>query len=312
MIRSLLLTVALLASAATHAEEETLGTLLVPLQVADGVYYFKGSLEARTFENDAFNLNTGFVVTDAGVVLIDSGPSTRAAQAIERAVATVTDKPIRYVINTGSQDHRWLGNAYFADKGVAIVALARTVETQQREADRHMERIQRILMARFEGTRAVTAEAPVLGDRHGFRFGGRSFELIYGGDAHFPGDVIVWLPESRVAFSGDLVYLDRILGIHPWTSILGLQKAYAALVALEPALVVPGHGAAADMTKVQAETGDYYDFLIDGVTASLAEWEELDQAVERLSDAPQFGHLLHFDEWHRANVNRVYLQLEAR
>ena len=76
----------------------------------------------------------GFVVTSEGVALIDSGASAQGAGLIEERIARVTDHPVRWVINTGSQDHRWLGNAYFADRGAEIIALERTVATQKSQA----------------------------------------------------------------------------------------------------------------------------------------------------------------------------------
>jgi glyoxylase-like metal-dependent hydrolase (beta-lactamase superfamily II) len=94
-----------------------LDAILEPIRVTDRVYYFKGSLDVRSHENQAVNNNLAFVVTDGGVVLIDSGPSRWVAKRIEQAIATVTDRPVRWVINSGSQDHRWLGNDYFHERG---------------------------------------------------------------------------------------------------------------------------------------------------------------------------------------------------
>jgi glyoxylase-like metal-dependent hydrolase (beta-lactamase superfamily II) len=285
--------------------------LLEPIQVTDRVYYFMGSLDGRTYENHALNNNLAFVVTDDGVVLIDSGPSRRVAERIEQAIATVTDRPVRWVINSGSQDHRWLGNDYFHERGAEIIALRRTTETQARFADHHMAHLERILAQRLEGTRPLPAPEPVDADRHAVTLGGVELALIHAGDAHFPGDVLVWIPGEDTVFTGDIVYLDRILGIHPWSDIRGWLDAFAALEALDPAHVVPGHGAAADMARARADTGDYLAALLAGVRRGLDDWEELNETVEHLGDMPRFRHLRHYDEWHRLNVNRVYLNLEA-
>lgn len=288
-----------------------LDLILEAVQVTERVYYFKGSLEGRTYENQAFNNNQAFVVTDEGVVLIDSGPSRQVARRIAQAVAGVTDQPVRWVINSGSQDHRWLGNAYFADEGAGIIALKRTAETQARFAGQHMTRLKGILRDRLEGTRPMPAPAPVDADRHAVNLGGVDFELIYAGDAHFPGDVLVWIPSEETVFAGDIVYLDRMLGIHPWSDIRGWLDAFAALEALGPRHVIPGHGGASDLAKARAETGDYLAAVFAGVQQGLDDWEELNDTVERLAEMPDFRHLIHYDEWHRRNVNRVYLDLET-
>jgi hypothetical protein len=61
----------------------------------------------------------------------------------------VTDKPVRWVINTGSQDHRWLGNDYFSSRGAEIIAMARTAATQAQYADQHLQELERFLGARL-------------------------------------------------------------------------------------------------------------------------------------------------------------------
>src|SRR3569832_234872 len=81
--------------------------------VADGVYAYIGDTGARTVGNEGLNANLGLVLTEQGAVLIDSGATYQSARKIHDAVKKVTAKPIRWVINTGGQDHRWLGNGYF-------------------------------------------------------------------------------------------------------------------------------------------------------------------------------------------------------
>ena len=98
--------------------------------VVDNVYAIVGPLGQRSTENDGLNANFGFVVTGEGVILIDSGASRLGAEKLAAAIRAVTDKPVRWVINTGSQDHRWLGNDYFAGEGAEVIAMARTAATQ--------------------------------------------------------------------------------------------------------------------------------------------------------------------------------------
>ncbi|MBK1692814.1 MBL fold metallo-hydrolase [Ectothiorhodospira mobilis] len=279
--------------------------------VVDNVYAIVGPISGRTEDNDALNCNLGFVITEDGVVLIDSGASWLGAQRIDAAIDAVTDKPVTHVINTGSQDHRWLGNGYFADQGAQIVALQRTVETQKRFADQHIARLGKILGERLAGTEPVHAETPIETDRRTLEIGGTRFELIWFGDAHFPGDAVVWLPQTKTIFTGDLVYVDRMLGIHPWSDVLSWRKAFREMEALQPAHVVPGHGQVTDLAQARAETGEYLNFLVTEVSAAVDHFEDLQATVDRLSDAPRFRHLEHFDSWHRTNINRTYTRIEA-
>ncbi len=294
-----------------HAKQSELDEILQPLAVTDDIYYFKGSLEARSYENFSLNNNLGFIVTDEGVVLIDSGASYQSGPLIAEAIATVTDQPVRWVINTGSQDHRWMGNGYFVEQGAEVIALARTVATQRQYAESHLQRSAGILKERLEGTAAVHAAKPIEAYHHRMTIGGIEMALIYAGDAHFPGDAMLWLPEQEVIFSGDVVYVDRIVGIHPWSDIRGIHASFAKLESLAPRHIVPGHGYLCDLEKARAEAGDYYDFILEGVSAAVEDFIDISEAVDMLGDAPQFAHLRHFEQWHRLNINRVYLQLEA-
>lgn len=286
--------------------------ILDVVQVSDRVFALVGPTGPRTYENHGLNANFGVVVTDAGVALIDSGASDSGARIIEQHVASITDQPVRWVINTGSQDHRWLGNGYFKAKGAEIIALERTVRTQRQFAAQHLEGLAKVLRERGEGTRPTYAAHPLPGERERLNLGGVPMELRWFGDAHFPGDAVVWLPQQQVAFSGDLVYVDRILGVHPWSNVSSWREAFADFAALSPQRIVPGHGSVCDLDKAQRETGDYLAWLVSEVGAAVEEWEPLAETVARLAEAPAFAQLQHFESWHRTNVNRTYLQLESR
>jgi len=280
-------------------------------QVVDNVYAIVGPLGQRSAENDGLNANFGFVVTPRGVILIDSGASRLGAEKIAAAIARVTDKPVRWVINTGSQDHRWLGNDYFAGKGAEVIALARTAATQAEYAAQHMEGMKRFLGERMNGTKPVPASKTLAGDTASLELGGETLELTYT-NAHFPGDVWIWLPKRSVMFSGDLIYVDRILGVLPWSSVKSGQQAFHALALLKPVHIVPGHGRVCDMARAQRDTGDYYDFLAGKVGAAAKEMEPLAATLDRYQDMPQFRRLYNYEDLHRANMSRAFTEFESQ
>jgi glyoxylase-like metal-dependent hydrolase (beta-lactamase superfamily II) len=280
-------------------------------QVVDNVYAIVGPLGQRSADNDGLNANFGFVVTPEGVILIDSGASLLGAEKLAAAIAKVTDKPVRWVVNTGSQDHRWLGNDYFAGKGAEVIALARTAATQAEYADQHMQGMKRFLGERMQGTKPLPASRTLTGDSATLQLGGETLELAYT-DAHFPGDAWIWLPQRGVIFSGDLVYVDRILGVLPWSSVSNGHKAFKALAGLQPPRIVPGHGRVCDLAQAQRETGDYYDFLAGKVGAAAKEMEPLTATLDRYQDMPQFVHLHNYEDLHRANMSRAFTEFESQ
>lgn len=279
-------------------------------KVVDNVYALVGPLGQRSADNDGLNANFGFVVTPEGVILIDSGASLLGAKKIEAAIRKVTRQPVRWVVNTGSQDHRWMGNAYFAGRGAEVIALARTAATQAEYAAQHMEGLKRFLGKRLQGTKPLPAPK-TLPDASTLERGGETLEVAYT-SAHFPGDAWVWLPKHGVMFSGDLVYVDRLLGVLPWSSVKNGQQAFHALAALKPSHIVPGHGRVCDLAQAQRETGDYYDFLAGKVGAAAREMEPMDTTLDRYADLPEFRHLQNYGELHRANMNRAFTEFEAQ
>jgi len=279
-------------------------------KVVDNVYAIVGPLGQRNQDNDGSNANFGFIVTAQGVILIDSGASKLGAQKLESAMAKVTDKPVRWVINTGSQDHRWLGNDYFAGKGAQIIAMKRTAATQAEFAAQHMQMLAGFLGPRLDGTKPLPATTLLDGDEATVELGGETLILRYT-DAHFPGDAWVWLPKRNVMFTGDLVYVDRILGVLPWSSVKNGQKAFHALEALNPKHIVPGHGGVCDLAKAKHDSGDYEDFLANVIGKAAQDMEPLDATLNKYADLPQFKHLYNFSDLHRANMNRAFVEFEA-
>ena len=283
-------------------------------KVADNVYAIIGPLGQRSAENDGLNANYGVIVTPQGVILIDSGASKLGAQTLEQAIAQVTPQPVRWVVNTGSQDHRWLGNDYFASKGATVFALARTAATQAQYAEQHLQGLSRFLGDRLRGTTPRPAENFLTADAGGdatLMLGGEILVLRYT-DAHFPGDAWVWLPKRQVMFTGDLVYVDRILGVLPWSSVKNAQKAGHALIALNPKHIVPGHGRVTDLAQARRESLDYEDFLAEVIGKAARDMESLSDTLTKYADLPQFKHLYNFNDLHRANMNRAFVEFEGQ
>ena len=280
------------------------------VQVAPQIYAVIGPLGQRSQANAGLNANYGFVLTDQGVILVDSGASAHSAALLEGAVKAVTDKPIRWVLNTGSQDHRWLGNDYFARKGASIHALASTVQTQRQQAEQQISGLERFVGDQIKGTKPRHADVMYGLPENALTLDGVQIEWIET-SAHFPGDAMIYLPQASVVFTGDLVYVDRMLSVLPLSNLRKANQAFERLRALAPKHVVPGHGRVTDMVQAQKETGDYYQFLITNVGSAARNMDPMTETLDKFSAAPAFKHLHNFDDLHRANMNRVFVDFES-
>ena len=285
---------------------------LKTVRVTPRIYALVGDLGPRSYDNHALNNTMGFIVTGKGVVLIDSGASVQGAKLIERAIASVSKQPVKWVINTGTQDHRWLGNGYFATRGAQIIALARTVKAQKAYADSHMRRLKTLLRDRLAGTQPLYAQNPLAGNRAALVLGGIKLQIIWPGGGHFPDDAIIWVPSEKTVFTGDLVFHDRMLGIQSdgASVVRDWARSFKVMEALKPAHVVPGHGSPGDLARARRDTGDYLDWLLTNLEPAVNDMEDIGDVVKRLADAP-FKYLKNYDGLHRKNVNLTYLQLEA-
>lgn len=304
-LRNLLTAAVLVAATPAFAAESP---DLAVHKVAENVYALVGPLEQRSPANLGNNATFGAVVTDAGVILIDSGGSARGAQAIEAALASVTDQPVSVVINTGGQDHRWFGNAYFKAKGARIIASEAAVADQTERGDGQFA-IMRTLIGEDGVAGTTLSHAPeTFAEALEVTIGGTRLELRKVGPAHTPGDSFVWLPDQRVVFTGDIVYVDRMLGVGPQSDSRTWLEAFAAIAALKPAHVVPGHGRATDLAQAERETRDYLIHLRAKVGAVLEAGG--DETAAAGVDQAAFSHLAVFDEISRRNAQQVFMQME--
>jgi glyoxylase-like metal-dependent hydrolase (beta-lactamase superfamily II) len=134
-------------------------------------------------------------------------------------------------------------------------------------------------------------------------------EVKHRGGAHTPGDVMVWLPQQRVVFSGDVVYVDRMLGVIPVSHTGRWLESFAALAALQPARIVPGHGQVSDLARAQADTRNYLKALRNHMKKAVEDGTDIGAAI-RSFDAAPFMRLLNAAELHPGNASRTYLELE--
>ncbi|MGV0958377.1 MAG: MBL fold metallo-hydrolase [Limnohabitans sp.] len=277
--------------------------------VGEGVYAYIGDTEGRTYENEAINANIGLIVTHAGAVLIDSGASFQGAEKIARAVARVTSQPIRWVINTGGQDHRWLGNGYFQAAGADIIAHAHAQKDMIARGQEQLSALQPILKERLQGTTPTLPNRLIQGADTHLVLGSEPIDILYRNGGHTPGDVIVWLPRKNILFSGDLVYVDRILGMHAVSQTKTWLDSFAVIDALKPAVIVPGHGAVTTLTKARTDTRDLLVALRSHMAKAVEAGTDISAAVKSFNASP-FQHLQHADVRLPQLANRTYLEVE--
>lgn len=277
--------------------------------IVDGVHAHIGDTGPRSVENEGLNANIGLVVTRSGAVLIDSGATYRSARRIHEAVKEVTAQPVRWVINTGGQDHRWLGNGYFREQGAEIIAHADAEADMQARGGDHLAGLKATLRDLADGTVPTLPTRFVSGNRTRLDLGGITFELEHRNGAHTPGDMLIWLPQKNVLFAGDVIYVDRLLGVIPASNTRNWLATFAVVEALDPKVIVPGHGTATDLATARADTRAYLVALRTHMKSAVDAGVDMSAAV-RSFDAGPFMRLRNAAELMPGNASRVYLELE--
>ncbi|MBD3788569.1 MAG: MBL fold metallo-hydrolase [Sphingomonadales bacterium] len=296
-----------LVAAALFVPTAALADVLEVQPVAQDVWAIVGPLEQRSSENLANNATFGLVVTPEGAVLMDPGGSWQGAEMLHAAIRTVTDQPVKYVIDTGGQDHRWLGNGYWQAQGATVIASADAVEDHRARADDHMIALSQFLGKGLDGTEPAYADVTFETD-YTLEFGGLTFEIMHRGAAHTPGDSFVWLDERDVMFTGDIVYVDRILGNGPARDTDSWIAVFEAMAAFDPAHIVPGHGHATDLAKA---TRDTYDYLVNLRTQIGALIENGGDIMEAPAiDQSNWTYLEQFDSLAGRNAQATFEEME--
>lgn len=281
--------------------------------VAEGVYAHIGDTGGRSYENEGLNANIGLLVTPQGAVLIDSGASFQSARQIHQAVRLVTAQPVRWVINTGGQDHRWLGNGYFRAQGAEVIAHARARADMLARGGDHVAVLREVLKERADGTVPTLPDRFIGTDDAQLVLGGVRLELRHRGGGHTPGDMMVWLPDRNVLFSGDVVYTDRMLGVIPVSNTRAWLATFQVIESLQPAMIVPGHGR---VTTVAGAIGSTRDYLValrtfmkkavdDGIDVSAAS-----KAFNTRPESARFLALRHGPDLMPGNASWAYIEVE--
>ena len=128
-----------------------------PSEFIPGVFSAIGATAPPTYENSGHNNNLSFVVTSNGVVVINSGASFLLAEAIHREIKEVTDLPVKLVINENGQGHAMLGNSYWSDLGIDIVAHEEAILEVKDNAHQILEEMKRYNREKADGTTVVPA-----------------------------------------------------------------------------------------------------------------------------------------------------------
>jgi len=279
-----------------------------PVEFLPNVWSAIGATAPPTYENSGHNNNLSFVVTEEGVVVINGGASARLATALHDEIKAVTDQPVKLVINENGQGHAMLGNSYWADLGVDILAHVEAIEEVEEEGDFILQGMERYNRDKAEGTRVVAANLSFETEYH-FELGGVDFRVLHLGPAHGPGDTQVWLPDMSLVIAGDIAFHERMPPIFENTcTSCWIETFEGPFVGLGATYVIPGHGHPTNMGTVTKGTVGYLKSLRAEIRAHIDDGGDLAGAY--YVDQSAWTHLDTFEELATRNAGRVFEEME--
>jgi len=279
-------------------------------QVAEHSYYVMGKPGTAT-DNEGFISNAGFVITDAGVVVLDALGTPSLAWALREKIRELTDQPVVKVIVTHYHADHIYGLQVFKEEGAEIIAPRGVYEylESQAAADRLEERRFSLDPWVNEQTYLVKPDR-LVESAETFTVGGVEFRLTYQGSAHSQGDMVMFVVNDAVLYSGDLIFEGRV----PFVGDADTRHWLNTLRSLETGeleALVPGHGPAARNPKAAVSlTRRYLAKLRDVMGAAIEELGDFDSAFGE-ADWSEFSSLPAFRAAHRRNAYQVFLSMEA-
>ena len=303
-----------LLSAAHAAQSPDIDEATVPMKavrLGTHSYFVQGLPGAASSENQGFMSNAGFVVTRDGVVVFDALASPPLAEKLVAEIRRITRQPIRVVIVSHYHADHFYGLQVFRKLGAEIWA-HRLAEGQTRtdEAALRLEQRKEALFPWVdENTQLLEADRFIQGDMD-FERGGVQFALRHVGPAHSSEDLAMMVKPDRVLYAGDLVFRGRVPFVGDADGGAWI-KALDKLIALNPKVLVPGHGASSRTPRADLVfTRDYLKFLRTHMGKAARELVPFDEAYEN-TDWSAYRDMPAFDEANRGNAYNQYLRLEA-
>ncbi|WP_315765333.1 quinoprotein relay system zinc metallohydrolase 2 [Bradyrhizobium sp. SZCCHNS2005] len=275
-------------------------------EIAPGVYVHIGQIALMTAENEGAIANLDFIVGNEAVAVIDTGGSVREGRQLLAAVRARTDKPIRYVINTHAHPDHMFGNAAFQQAGTTFVGAKNLPRALAVRGPHYIEAFRQIMGAKLVDEVRLVSPSVLVDDSKSLDLGGRTIVLKAWNTAHSDCDLTVYDEQSRILFSGDLVFLRHIPVVDG--SLRGWLGDMAGLSAVQAERVVPGHGPVSPWPGALADERRYLDILAGDIRGLIARGRPIaDAATAGASERPNWEL---FDDYHARNATAAFSELE--
>ena len=247
---------------------------LEAVEIAADTYAVYGAREYFSLANGGNIVNIAFVVTDDGVVVIDTGPSWLYGQALKALIGKTTKQPITRIYITHHHPDHMFGNQAF--DASLIASLPGVIANIKQDGEMFAENMYRLIGDWMRGTELIVPGKAL--EQSSEHFGSHEFELIRSA-GHTSSDLVVLDKSTGVLFAGDIAFLDRA-PTTPHADIALWQKSLNELEDSAFSILMPGHGPAEKGKRAIEQTRDYLAWLEGMLRAAVRDGQSMTDAMQ--------------------------------
>ena len=243
-------------------------------KVKDGIYVYAAK---------EGNSTCSVVLTEEGPVIIDTCQTPPDTHRLMAGVKKLTDKPVRFVIDTEIHNDHTFGHWVFSPPAIVVNAEGATEGMKKGFDPKRVETLAAQSPEMGEAIKGYKMITPQIEYRNKMtiNLGERTFELLYLKNVHSEADTAIWLPKERVLFAASAANVKSIINLRPFVRIPDVLASYKLMKSLNPEIVVPGHGAVST-TKIFDEYEAFYNLLVKRVGEMAAQGKSLDEIKKEL------------------------------
>ena len=276
---------------------------LKPIKLNNNSYYFYGKEQYFSKENGGNISNCAFIITKKSVILIDTGSSYEYGLQVKKEIKKITNKPIKYIINTHHHPDHFLGNNDFIKSD--IYATEFTKNEIEQHGDLYIVNLNNLVQDAIQNTKI---KAPnILLKNHELSFDGYKLKILYF-DGHTKSDLVLFDENSKILYTSDLIFNKRTLAT-PHANIPIWIKTLKELKKIDYKILVPGHGVIDKTKKSIDENIAYLNYLDSTLKTSAKNGLDIFEILEK-PIPKEFKKFSMFEEEFERSVINLYPKYE--